>query len=211
MTIRPGDAWGEPGRLPADQPIAATDEALHGIVGEWVRAHELGDAPMGPVGLTGGSLWRTMGAPAGGADRLRSEGLQADVDVVTVLLDGRVGHFVSHLVARRKGRRGWWRGPVMVLMNAEYLGSWDIATRGHPNDGRVDLQSGDLSIGDRWKARQRLPTGTHLPHPGIVDRRVKQHTVSLPAGVRVWLDGLDQGPVTDLVATVRPDALTVIV
>ena len=211
MTIRPGDEWGAPAVLPEGAPIADSDATLHEIVGRWIRGHDDDGPAMGPIGLIGGSLWRTMGQPSGGAERLASGGTGAPVDVATVLLDGRVGHFVTHLVARRRGPLGWWRGPVLVLMNAEYLGDWDVATRGHPNDGRVDLFAGDLSLGDRWKARRRLPTGGHVPHPGITERRVKGHTERLPRGTHVWLDGLPQGPVTDLAVQVRPDALNVIV
>ncbi len=60
-------------------------------------------------------------------------------------------------------------------MNAQWIGSWDVAPRSHPNDGLLDRCEGDLSLDDRWKARGRLPSGTHVPHPGIAEQRAVVH------------------------------------
>ena len=210
MTIQPGSAWGEPGVLPAGAPIADSDETLGEVVVELMAAASADGSgadrlPLGPVGITGGSLWRTMGAPRGGAQRLASAALVAPVDIARVELDGSETWFVSHLVARRS----WWRGEILVLMNAEFLGDWDVATKGHPNDGRLDLYRGDLSIGDRWKARQRLPTGVHVPHPGIEARRVQTLSEHFTRPTDVYIDGVRHRGVRELNVTVIQDALVV--
>ena len=80
-------------------------------------------------------------------------------------------------------------GPGVVAMNAQWLGSWDVAPRSHPNDGLLDVFDGDLPLGERLKARSRLPTGTHVPHPGIAERRVAAVQIELDRPTPVWLDG----------------------
>jgi diacylglycerol kinase family enzyme len=106
-------------------------------------------------------------------------------DLGSVLVDGRHHWFVAHLVVRRS----WWQGRVVAVMNAEWIGRWDVAPKAHPNDGLLDVLDGDLSIDDRLKARRRLPTGTHVPHPGIAQSRVAALQVELDRPTPVWLDG----------------------
>jgi diacylglycerol kinase family enzyme len=129
------------------------------------------------------------------------------VDLGAVLLDGRLHWFVAHLVVRRP----WWRGRVVVAMNAQFLGPWDVAPRGHPNDGRVEVLDGQLPLGERWRVRSRLPTGTHLPHPGIRERHLSAVQIELEAPTPVFLDGIRMGPARALSIRVEPDALTCIV
>lgn len=201
MTIGKGQAWGEPAPLPDDGVVVSDDLEARRIVTDARRA----DRPIPALGLLGGDLARTCGAP-GREERLRSDQAQRlRVDLGEVLVDGRLHFFVAHLVARRS----WWRGPIVAVMNAEFLGRWDVAPRSHPNDGRLDLFEADLSFGDRWKARSRLPTGAHVPHPGISQRRVKAVQLDLAPGTHVWLDGEDVGPARALSIRCVPDALTV--
>jgi hypothetical protein len=201
VTIRKGDRWGAPGPLPDHGVVVDSDLAARRAVTEARRANR----PPPPLGLLGGDLARTCGA-TGREDRLRSEeAQQLPVDLGEVLVDGTLHHFVAHLVARRS----WWRGPVVAAMNAQFLGAWDVAPRSHPNDGRLDLLEADLPLGDRWKARSRLRTGTHVPHPGITERRVKAVQLDLAPGTRVWLDGECVGPARALSIRCVPDALVV--
>ena len=203
MTIRKGDRWGVPGPLPADGVVVRTDAEARDAVTCARRAHE----PLPTLGLLGGDLARTCGA-TGDEARLRGPDAQTlPVDLGEVLIDGALHFFVAHLVARRS----WWRGRVVALMNAQYLGPWDVAPRSHPNDGRLDLLDADLPLGDRLAARSRLPTGTHVPHPGISERRVKAVQLDLAPGTAVWLDGVRLGPARTLSARTVPDALHVVV
>ena len=203
MTIRKGDAWGSPGRLPADGVVVGSDAAARAVVTAARRAGE----PVPALGLTGGDLARTCGS-TGDEARLRSDDAQQlPVDLGEVLVDGALHFFVAHLVARRS----WWRGRVVAAMNAQYLGDWDVAPRSHPNDGRLDLVDADLSLGDRWKARSRLRSGTHVPHPDIRERRITAVQLDLDPGTTVWLDGERIGPARALSIRCVPDALTVVV
>lgn len=203
MTVRKGEAWGGPGALPDDGVVVGSDLAARRVVTEARRASR----PVPALGLLAGDLARTCGA-TGREDRLRSPEAQTlPVDLGEVLVDGALHFFVAHLVARRS----WWRGPVLAAMNAQFLGDWDVAPRSHPGDGRLDLLQADLPLGDRWKARIRLRTGTHVPHPGISERRVKAVQLDLPPGTGVWLDGERIGDARALSIRVAPDALTVVV
>lgn len=203
MTIRKGEPWGEPGSLPDDGHLVRSDAEISTLVAECRREHR--DVP--PLGLLGGDLARTCGA-TGSEDRLRGPEAQClPVDLGEVLVDGVLHHFAAHLVARRS----WWHGRVVVVMNAQHIGRWNVAPRSHPNDGRLEVFDCDLDLGDRWKAWRRLPTGTHVPHPGIHVQRVKATQIDLDPGMRVWRDGVALGPARALSVRCVPDALSVVV
>ena len=204
MTIRKGETWGEPGVLPPDGVVVHSDAEARAAV---TAARRAGLEP--PVlGLLGGDLCRAVGG-AGDEGRLREGGTVLPVDLGAVLVDGRLHWFVAHLVARS----GWWRGRIVAAMNAQHLGAWDVAPRGHPNDGRLDVLDvgAAFGLGDRWKARSRLRTGTHVPHPGITERHVTALQVELEAGTKVWLDGEPIGPARSLAIRIEPDALRCVV
>lgn len=203
MTVGKGAAWGAPGPLPEGGVVVRTDAEARAAVTEARRARR--EVPV--LGLVGGDLARTCGA-TGDETRLRGPLAQTvPLDLGEVLVDGSLHFFVAHLVARRS----WLRGPIVCAMNAQYLGGWDVAPRGHPNDGRLDLLEADLSLGDRLKARSRLPSGTHVPHPGIAERRVKAVQLDLAPHTRVWLDGEPVGPARHLSIRAAPDALTAVI
>jgi hypothetical protein len=161
------------------------------------------------VALLGGDLCRTLGG-TGDEARLRGDAVTlATVDVGEVLLDGRVRFFVAHAVVRG---RSWWRGPIAAVMNAQYLGRWDVAPRSHPGDGVLDVLEvdRDFGAGDRWKAWRRLPSGTHVPHPAIEVRQVPAVQLDV-SGQVVLLDGVRVEPADALSIRIRPDALRVAV
>jgi hypothetical protein len=202
VTIEKGQAWGSSGPLPPDGVVVRTDAEARSVVERARRDRE----PIPVLGLLGGDLCRTVGG-AGDETRLQSgEAMSLPVDLGSVLIDGRLHWFVAHLVARKR----WWRGRIFVAMNAEYLGRWDVAPRGHPNDGLLDTFEVTMSVGDRLKARSRLPLGTHLPHPQIKQQRVSAVQVDVD-GLDVWLDGELIGPAQTLSIRVEPDALLCVV
>lgn len=203
MTIEKGQPWGTPGPLADDGLLVTRDADARAAATEARRSG--GRLPM--LGLLAGDLARTVGG-RGDVERLRSpEAVQLPVDLCAVLLDGRQHWFVAHLVARRS----WWRGRVVAVMNAQWIGRWDVAPKSHPNDGLVDVLDGDLSLDDRWKARSRLPTGTHVPHPGIAQRRVAALDLDLGRPTPIWLDGDRVAEARHVLVRVEPDALTCVV
>ena len=207
MTIEKVEAWGRPAReLDAGPAVEVhTDAEARAVVEQARRAN----AQVAPVLLLGGDLARTVGATGDRDHATGPDALALPCDVGSVLLDGRQHWFVAHLVARRS----WWRGRVLLGMNAQFLGRWDVAPRSHPNDGRLDVLDVDesLSLTQRGKARRRLPTGTHVPHPAIHVTRVAAVQETFTPPLDVWLDGTAMGPVRNLSLRVEPDALTVVI
>ncbi|MDQ3107540.1 MAG: hypothetical protein M3Q68_07005 [Actinomycetota bacterium] len=202
MTIRKGEAWGEVGPLPVDGVVVRSDGEARAAV-EAARRH---GRPYPVLGLVGGDLARTLGAP-GDEARLRStSAMTFPIDLGQVLVDGRLHLFVSHLVARNR----WWTR-IVVAMNAQWVGPWNLGPRAHPNDGLLDTFDARLPVGDLVKVRRRLPTGTHLPHPGIKARRGAALTFELDRPLPIWLDGerVDEG--RSLVVRLEPDALRVVI
>lgn len=203
MTIRKGAVWGEPGGLPPHGVVVRSDAEARRIV---TAARRAGEA-IPPLGLLGGDLCKTLGG-TGDEERLRSpNAMTVPVDLGAVLLDGRLHWFVAHLVIKRS----WWRGRAVAVMNAQYLGNWDVAPRGHPNDGLLDAFDADLPLGQRVLARRRLPLGTHVPHPGIAQARVDALQIDLDRPTPVELDGERLGTARNLAVRVEPDALRCIV
>jgi hypothetical protein len=184
--------------------VAGSDAEARAIVEQARRAA----TPIPPIGLLGGDLCRTLGGP-GDEARLRSnDAVTVTCDVGAVLADGRLHWFVAHLIARRP----WWRGRAIAVMNAQWLGAWDLGPRAHPGDGLLDITDGTLPWADRVQARRRARTGTHLPHPALRTARQAAQQFDLDPALDVWLDGdRVERACRDLSVRVEPDALTIVV
>ena len=202
MPVERGRPWGVGGVLPPDGVVVRSDAEARAVVEEARRSG--GEPPV--LGLLGGDLCRTLGG-RGDEGRLRTGATVVDVDVGAVLVDGRLLWFVAHLVARRR----WWHGRVVAVMNAQYLGDWDVAPRSHPGDGRLDLLDVTMGTGERLKARARLRSGTHVPHPGIAESRVAATQVTFDRPTPIRLDGDLVGSARSLSVRVEPAALRVVV
>jgi hypothetical protein len=205
MTIRKGEAWGEVGGLPAGGVVVRSDAEARAVITAARRAGE----PVPPLGLLGGDLCCTLGG-RGDEPRVRSdEATRVPVDLGSVLVDGVQHWFVAHLVARRS----WWSGRIVAAMNAEFLGDWDVAPRAHPGDGLLDIVdvAASMPSGDRLRARRRLPSGGHMPHPAIAVSRRPAVQVELDRPTGVWLDGERVGEARRLSVRVEPDVLVCVV
>lgn len=199
MSVERGEDWGEASALPNDIAWADSDRAA----AELVAAARRTNAPVPAIALTGGDLARTLG---GRGPRLGGgEGTHVRVDLGAVLIDGRLHWFLAHLVARRS----WLRGRIVVAANAAFLGRWNLAPRAHPGDGKLELLDADPPLGDRLKARRRLPAGTHLPHPDITVRRVDAAQIEFAHATPIRLDGHRVGSARALSVRVEPDAVDV--
>lgn len=190
MVIQKGKDWGSPGVLPPTAPVASSNAELRALVGKGARV----------IGVAGGDLCRTLSGAG-------SMSVVFPIDLCRLTAVGVDELFVAHCVARRR----WLRGPITAVMNAQFIGSWDVAPRSHPNDGVVDVLEISMGVGDRLKARKRLGTGTHVPHPSIAQRRVSTADFHLGRPTKVWLDGEPFTTLTDFTITVEPDALTIVI
>ncbi len=199
-----GVDFGAEGEIPPDASTADSDVAAGRIVAE---AHRAG-RPLPPVVLTGGDLARTLGmaqARRASSRPAAGTGARFEVDVGAALIDGRLGWFVAHLVARRS----WWRGRLLVAANASFVGRWNAAPRSHPGDGRLDVFDASPPLSVRLAARRRLPSGTHVPHPEITQRRIAAAQYDLDPALDVYLDGRRLGRARALSLRVEPSALEV--
>jgi hypothetical protein len=204
VTIAKGQPWGVAAPLPPDGVIVHSDAEARLAV----EAARAAGEPPPTLGLLGGDLCKTMGGLRD-EDRLRSdEAITFPVDLGSVELDGGESRcFVAHAIVRGPV----WIGRAVVVMNAQWVGEWDLGPRAHPNDGLFDVTDGALPLGDLGKARRRARTGTHLPHPALRTSRVSQLEVDLDRPRSVWLDGTRVGRARRITVRVEPDALRVVV
>lgn len=207
MTIRKGQQWGTLAVAPGSLITVTSDAELHALVESARRT----GADVATVGLLGGDLMRTVGG-AGDEGRFHSGERvpHLPIDLVHLVVDdSRDTWFVAHLVARHS----WWRGGITAAMNAQFLGTWDVSPRCHPNDGRVDVVevSADMSMQQRWMARSRVALGTHVPHPLITVAQRSDITIDLARPTPLWIDGERWGSGRVLHLSVEPDAFVVCV
>ncbi len=211
MTIRRGHDWGDAGALAADAPVFATDfEASCALQ----ASLDSGGGLPAEIGLVGGDLHRTLGAPVHEERDLRSgRAMRLPVDVGIVRMDsGEDVVMLAHLVAMSAGRGRIFNGKTLVVMNGAFVGSLNLGPRAHPNDGRLDVTIGTLPRADRRQARTRALTGSHLPHPALAEQRIAAATFDLgPDGLVVQVDGRHVGRARRLEVECRPDALVVVV
>lgn len=198
MTISKGADWGTEIDRPDGLVLAADDAEV---------ARLLSTGESSTVAPTAGDLFTTIGArPLGDRQRV----LRLPIDLVEVRLDGGDPIVAAaHVVARSHwSRGGWFRGGAVVVMNAEFIGPYDVAPRGHPNDGRVESLELSESLGPRQRLaiRRRMRTGTHLPHPAISHRPVRRGSWSFASPLAVFVDGVSFGRATTLDIEVHADA-----
>lgn len=196
MTIRRGEPWGSEVERPATVRVAHGDAELAALVA---------DDPAGDYAVDGGDLHRTVGAPRSAGRRSH----RLPIDVLDVVTDRSRHVAVAHVVIRRH----WWRGRVVFVCNVDHVGRWNVAPRAHPNDGRFDVVDVAAAMGprDRWEARRRLPTGSHVPHPEISVRSATEWSWTDPRGAHVWVDGIDTGRATAVTVRIRSDATALLI
>ncbi len=201
--IRPGEEWGSPAAAPADVEVSGDDATLARTVarapGALIRFHPYPTSDLArAVGLGSGEPVGTalpldalelgdatlacnmcvFGTPP---DRLRRSSAWLDLEIE---LDGRP----------------WFNGraTTVVVAIGQFLRGLDVVPRGHPGDGKAEIQVYELEKRERGEMRKRLATGTHLPHPRIRQRTA--HTISLRAdpSAPTEVDGLDPPEVTTM-------------
>ena len=190
MTVRKGAEWGQQVARPGGLVVAASDAELAALVD---------DRSAAPLAVTGGDLRRTLGDGVEGPTMQR-----VALDVLRVVADEVEMCAVAHVVARRS----WLRGRIVGVFNCEHLGRWDVAPRGHPNDGLAEVFDVDatMSLRQRLQAWRRLPSGTHVPHPAIGVSRSPTANWEFAAPLTLYVDGVRRGSVTRLAVAIEADA-----
>jgi hypothetical protein len=199
MVVKRGGEWGTAVATPVDARVVSTDRAVADLVA--------GAAPRPPL-VRGGDLHRSLGSP-----RARVATRRLPIDVIRVTAEGWTATAVAHVIVRRRGRLGWWRGRILAVLNVDHIGEWDAAPRAHPNDGWLDVVDvdGSMSVRARWQVWRRLRSGSHVPHPEITVRRIRAEAFSFDAAVGVWIDGVERSMVRALRVEIDADAALVYV
>lgn len=205
MVIQRGQSWGSEGIAVHDLVWTSSDVELAKHI----------SAGRKDVAVSGGDMWRTIGSrsrrvlPGETAMCLPIDVMHVEYQTVTGDLLTKMA--VANVVVRPANvRGGWLRGEISVVANAQFLRKWDVAPRGHPNDGRVELTQVSRAMGlrQRWSARSRLRTGTHLPHPLINAKSVPSFVSNFDEGSQqvLWIDQQRIGQVKSVTIEVISDA-----
>ncbi len=228
--MRPGDPWGEPATGDAEVSGAGSDAVLAALVrdhpGARIRFVPAADCDLArAVGLTDRSTgaWEVVvdAFEVHGTDGAGPTGVEravVDLLVVNMLVVGvaptRLHRLTrSHATTVTVDDRRLFEGEAttVVVANGQYLEGADLVPRGHPGDGRLEVQVYALAPGERRAMRRRLGTGTHLPHPRIVTGSGRRVTVRLERPGRGAGDGVGGPEALTWRAAVAPGAFRLLV
>jgi hypothetical protein len=106
-----------------------------------------------------------------------------------------------------------WKGSAtgVVVANGQFVRGFDVVPRGHPGDGRLEVQVYALEPGERAEMRRRLTTGTHVPHPHILERSGRVVEIEATVDLPVEIDGVARSRQRHLRVAVLPGALRILV
>jgi diacylglycerol kinase family enzyme len=105
-------------------------------------------------------------------------------------------------------------GPAtaVVVASGQYLRGSDLVPRGHPGDGRAEVQVYAVRRGQRAGVRARLPQGVHLPHPDIAQTSGRHVEIRADRGpVPLEVDGVPAPPAAHVTVEVVPGAFVLVV
>lgn len=87
----------------------------------------------------------------------------------------------------------YWLGEFHVITSTGWTGGREVCPRAHPGDGVLDYLrlEASMSLRQRLKARTRMRSGTHLPHPGLYVSRIE--SVLLEGPNLLTVDGVARG------------------
>jgi hypothetical protein len=218
--IEKGKAWERPASGPADWHVTGDDAALAAAV----RGHAHARVEFSPSPES--DLARAVGVQRTSADpvELAIDAMRIDADHrdlfgvnivvfgvapdranwftrdagVLVTVDGRVVHDA--------------RATAVVVANGQFLRGLDLVPRGHPGDGRLEVQVYAPTRRERAAVRARLPQGVHLPHPRITQVVGRRIDIRADRGVlAVEIDGQAQSPAARVTVEVAPEAFSILV
>jgi hypothetical protein len=218
MGINKGAPWGKPVCGPPDVTVEGDDATL---------ARAAAGHPGARIALT----------PRPAADFARAIGLSSADPTTELLCDGlnvAVGQrnlFAVNMVVlgTPPDRQRWWSrvtrvrvrvddrvvhdgaALAVVVANGQFLRGLDVVPRGHPGDGRVEVQVYALAPRERAAMRSRLALGTHVPHPRIRSAAGRRVEIHVERPVAVEIDGADSGSAGDVDVTVVAGAFSLLV
>jgi hypothetical protein len=215
--MKPGEPWGEPLTDAPDLEVAGDDADLAAVLsahrGDLVRFQPSDHSDLArAVGIAGGG----PGALAAPIDALDVDpGGYAVNAVVLGTHPARLGLTTPSAAMRVSvnGRPTFdGRATTVVVANGQFLDGLDVVPRGHPGDGRMEVQVYALTRGERKAMRTRLPQGNHLPHPRITTAAGRSIVVTVAGGrlLPLTIDGVAHDPIDELRIDLLPAALRLV-
>jgi hypothetical protein len=215
--LRRGDPWGHAASGPPDLDVAGDDADLAAVTmrdrGALVRFRP---SPRSDIARALG-----LGPASTGATEVAIDALEIDADdcAVNAVVLGAPPDRLRWIarapdITVRVDGRPWFRGraTTVVVASGQFLRGADVVPRGHPGDGWAEVQVYALTRRARRPMRRRLPTGTHVPHPGIRAGRARRVEVEVAGrALTVEVDGRPRGRTTRLGVTLVPAAVRLLV
>ena len=179
MTIRKGEPWGEAGGL-SDRPAGRVDRSRRSRLGDLAPHARISRFA---ISASPAATWRARAEVQPGPHPTSAK---VTVDAMRVTLDdGEPTWGVAHVVARRQ----WLRDELVMVMNAQFLGAYDVAPRSHPNDGKVDVVRVDRGDGlARAAAGPAAGAHRHAPSASAPVDAVRSPR-SISTSTRRWSSG----------------------
>jgi hypothetical protein len=94
---------------------------------------------------------------------------------------------------------------TVVVAIGQFLRGNDVVPRGHPGDGRAEVQIFSVEPGKERAMRRRLATGAHVPGPGIIQRTGRKIQIQASRPLALEVDGVAREPTDRLELEVLPD------
>jgi hypothetical protein len=212
--IAKGRPWGEPTGAAADLVVEGGDAQLAAAA----AAHPGALVEYRPARSDLAAALGLGGAHQGLALPLDLVAIEGGPPVANMLVIGTPPAAVRAWTPARPVRvevdgRELFTGPAttVVVANGQFLEGRDLVPRGHPGDGRLEVQVYALRRGERRAMRARLPQGAHLPHPRIVTATARRFTVTSGGAPLAWAaDGCPGAPRSRLAGAVQPGALRIL-
>jgi hypothetical protein len=221
--VEKGVPWERPAAGPADWEVDGDDAALAAAV----RDHPGARVAFRPHPAS--DLARAIGIHAAGGPGAATFDLA--LDALRVVADGRE-HFAVNMVVigTAPDRTGWFtpssslswtvderpahdgRVTGIVVGSGQHLRGLDVIPRGHPGDGRAELQAYAVRRSQRSGMRSRLVQGAHLPHPDITQVTARRVQVRARRGpVALEIDGVGAPSASRVTIEVVPAAFVLVV
>jgi hypothetical protein len=232
--IEKGKPWERPASGPAAWQVEGDDAALAAAVRDQ-RGARVGFRP-DPTSDLARALCIHASTSLGEAafDGDTSNGaasLELGIDALRVTAGDRDLFSVNMVVVGTPpDRTGWFTGApelrvevdgrvvhdgpatTVVVASGQYLRGQDVVPRGHPGDGRAEVQVYAVPRSQRGGVRSRLPQGVHLPHPNVTQttgRRIDVVAAKRPVGLEI--DGVPGPAAIRVTIEVIPEAFLIVV
>ena len=223
--VEKGVPWERPASAPAEWHVEGDDATLAAAVRDHPGARiAFRPGPGSDLGRALGTTRRGDAGPGGSA-------LEVSVDALRVVADGRERFGINMLVVGVAPDRATWLsaapglrvrvadrvvhdGPAtaVVVASGQHLRGVDLVPRGHPGDGRAEIQVYAVSRRQRAGLRARLPQGVHLPHPDITQGATAgQVEIRADRGLLpVEIDGVATPPAQLVTVEIVPQAFVLV-